>query len=98
MSLLIRWPWMLFMKTCDDIRLQAPPGNHRASMRMPARRRRAAIAAVRRIAEVVTMIRDRLNIFVRVRIGVRARLPLVSATLNDVIQMGITQAVQNDWP
>src|SRR5438874_1457681 len=57
-------------------------------MRMPAARRIAApIAAMRRRAEVVPVIGDRLNVVVGEGIEVRARLAVVAPALDHVEEM-----------
>jgi len=62
--------------------------DHRTGVRMPtARIARAAVASVRRSANIVPVVGNRLNIGVCVRIKMLARLPLISGALNHVIQV-----------
>src|SRR4051812_21745893 len=62
--------------------------DHRAGMSMSAARvARAPITTMRRCADVMPMVGNRLNVGVCIRIEMLARLPLVSGALNDVKQM-----------
>src|SRR5262245_3107770 len=45
------------------------------------------IAAMRRCAQVVPVIGDRLDVVIRVRIEMLSRLPFVAPTLNDVVDV-----------
>src|SRR3954447_822986 len=62
--------------------------DHRAGMCMSATRIAGpAITKVRSCAYIMSMVCDRLNVGIDIRIEMLARLPLVSGALNDVIQV-----------
>ena len=82
---------MLFMNSEPEYSAgQAPPEiDHRARVGMAAAGRvGAAVAAVRVGAQVVPVVGDGLDVVVRVRIEMLARLALVAAALNHVVEMG----------